>query len=93
MAIVSAGRQPTVTAASRNALDRVASGDVGWRNAQTHLDPDTGAPQLDDLLWLNAVLPYVLEANILMDVGIGKDTRYCLAHGYVWNDPIPALGG
>jgi hypothetical protein len=64
---------------------------VGWRNDQTHLDPDTAAPRLDDLLLLNAVLTYVLEANMLLDIGIDDDTRYCLAHGYVWDDPIAAL--
>jgi hypothetical protein len=41
------------------------------------------------LLLLNAVLTYVLEANILLDLGIGNDTRYCLAHGHAWDDPIP----
>lgn len=64
---------------------------VDWRNDHTHLDVDVAAPPLDDLVLLNAVLTYVLEANILMDLGIGDDTMYCLAHGYVWDDPIPAL--
>jgi len=66
---------------------------VGWRNDQTHLDENVIAPPLDDLLLLNAVLTYVLETNFLLDMGIDENTRYCLAHGYVWDDPIPALLG
>jgi hypothetical protein len=31
----------------------------------------------------------VLEANILLDLGIGDDTYFCLRHGHVWDDPIP----
>jgi hypothetical protein len=47
-------------------------------------------PPRDELLLLNAVLTYVLEANVLLDLGIGEDALYCLAHGHVWDDPIPA---
>jgi hypothetical protein len=64
---------------------------VAWRNSQTHLSEGLDAPVLDDLLLLNAVLTYVLEANILLDLGIGDNTRYCLAHGHAWDDPIPTL--
>ena len=62
---------------------------VDWRNDQTHLDKAREAPPLDELLLLNAVLTYVLEANILLDLGIGDDTYFCLSHGHVWDDPIP----
>jgi hypothetical protein len=62
---------------------------VDWRNDQTHLDKAREAPPLDELLLLNAVLTYVLEANILLDLGIGDDTYFCLRHGHVWDDPIP----
>jgi ApeA N-terminal domain 1 len=66
---------------------------VGWRNEHTHLAGDVVAPSLDDLLLLNAVLTYVLEANILLDIGIDENAPYCLVHGYVWDDPIGALVG
>ncbi len=66
---------------------------VEWRNSQTHLSEGLDAPVLDDLLLLNAVLTYVLEANILLDLGIGDNTRYCLAHGHAWDDPIPTWVG
>ena len=62
---------------------------VGWRNDQTHLDGEISTPPLDDLLLLNAILTYVLEANMLLDLGIGDNTRYCLGHGHVWDDPVP----
>lgn len=63
---------------------------VGWRNDHTHLGSESTTPPLDDLLLLNEVLSYVIEANILLDLGISEeDARYCLAHGYVWDDPIP----
>jgi len=62
---------------------------VDWRNDHTHLDGEITAPPLDDLLLLNAVLTYVLEANVLLDLGLAEDTRYCLACGHVWDDPIP----
>jgi hypothetical protein len=64
---------------------------VDWRNDQTHLDEAREAPQLDDLLLLNAVLTYVLEANILLDLHLDvEDVGYCLAHGHAWDNPIPA---
>jgi hypothetical protein len=63
---------------------------VAWRNSQTHLSERLDAPVLDHLLLLNAVLTYVLEANILLDLGTGGNTRYCLAHGHAWDDPIPS---
>ena len=63
---------------------------VAWRNSQTHLSEGLDAPALDDLLLVNAVLTYVLAANILLDLGIGDNTRFCLAHGHAWDDPIPA---
>lgn len=72
---------------ARRLTDRL----VGWRDAHTHLDGEIETPPLDDLLLLNAVLTYVLEANILLDIGIGDNTRYCLGHGYVWDDPIAEL--
>lgn len=71
---------------SRDLTDKL----VGWRNDQTHLDVEVTAPPLDDLLLLNAVLAYVLEANILLDLGIGDDTLRCLSLGHAWDDPIPA---
>ena len=31
-----------------------------------------------------------LEANLLLDIGLDEDTvSECLAHGYVWDDPLP----
>jgi hypothetical protein len=61
-----------------------------WRNDQTHLAGELTMPPRDELLLLNAVLTYVLEANVLLDLGIEEGTLYCLAHGHVWDDPIPA---
>jgi ApeA N-terminal domain 1 len=64
---------------------------VDWRNDQTHLDKAREAPQSDDLLLLNAVLTYVLEANILLDLHLDvEDVGYCLEHGHAWDNPIPA---
>ncbi len=63
---------------------------VGWRNEQTHLDVEVTTPPFDDLLLLNAVLTYVLEANVLLDLGIGDNTLRCLSLGHVWDDPVPA---
>ncbi len=64
---------------------------VDWRNDHTHLPSEITVPPRDDLLLLNAVLTYVLEANILMDLGLDENVHYCLAHGHVWDDPIPAF--
>lgn len=64
---------------------------VGWRNEQTHLAEEISTPPVDDVVLLNAVLTYVLEANILLDLGIGENVGYCLAHGHVWDDPVSAL--
>jgi len=63
---------------------------VEWRNDHTHLPDEVTMPPLHELLLLNAVLTYVLEANVLLDLGIGENTKYCLAHGHSWDDPIPA---
>ena len=35
-------------------------------------------PPLDDLLLLNAVLTYVLEANVLLDMGMDGNTEVLL---------------
>lgn len=70
---------------------RIASRLVDWRNANTHLEETTLAPPIEELLLLNAVLEYVIAGNILLDLEIGDNVRYCLAHGYVWDDPIAEL--
>ena len=64
---------------------------VGWRNDHTHLEGSATAPPLENLLLLNAVLAYVMAANILLDLGMGDNTLYCLRCGHAWDDPVAAL--
>jgi hypothetical protein len=67
---------------------------VETRNHLTHFDPPNEWVSNTSYGYalLAAALEYVLEGNILLDLGLDEErVRECLTHGHGWDDPIPEL--
>jgi ApeA N-terminal domain 1 len=67
---------------------------IETRNHLTHFDPPNEWVSTTSYGYalLAAALEFVLEANILLDLGLTEEqVQECLAHGHGWDDPIPEL--
>lgn len=67
---------------------------IETRNHLTHFDPPNEWVSTTSYGYslLAAALEFVLEANILLDLGLNEtQVQECLAHGHGWDDPIPEL--
>src|ERR1035437_952880 len=67
---------------------------IETRNHLTHFDPPNEWVSTTSYGYalLAAALEFVLEANVLLDLGLNeKRVQECLAHGHGWDDPIPEL--
>jgi hypothetical protein len=67
---------------------------IETRNHLTHFEPPNEWVSNTSYGYalLAAALEYVLEGNILLDLGLDEErVQECLAHGHGWDDPIPEL--
>ena len=67
---------------------------IETRNHLTHFDPPNEWVSNTSYGYalLAAALEYVLEGNILLDLGLDEErVQECLSQGHGWDDPIPEL--